>query len=468
MTEFAATPEQELRPAGMLEVDEELVDNISALLEEEQQGMVLNMVADLYPADIARLFEHLGMTDARQLFQWMPVEQAGKVFAELDDDFRATLAEDEPSERLTALIDVLDTDDAADVLADLDEHVALEVLPQLEDADDLRALLGYEEESAGGLMATEYVAVPLSWSVAEATEEVRRNADEVDEVFVVFAIDDKGHLRGYVKLKDLLLSQSGSRIEEIMIPDVISVTTDLDQEEVARIMERYDLVSLPVVDAHERLVGRITIDDVVDVIREEAEEDMQRMSGITGGEEHTDSVLRITRGRLPWLVLGLVGAGLAGIVIMTFEETLSQVSAFAFFIPIVMAMAGNVGIQSSSIIVQGLAAGDVWTSDIMKRLIKEMTVALLNGIVLALLLSLVVVALVSMSFFEADPLRLALTAALALIAVILLAAIIGTTVPLLLQRANIDPALATGPFITTSNDVLGLAVFFLLASLLYL
>lgn len=457
-----------MRPVGVLEVDEELLENISVLLDEGQEGMVLNIVADLYPADIARLFGHLPLEQARQLFQWLPVEQAGRVLAELEAEYRATLTEEEPSERLTAIIDLLETDDAADVLAHLDAEVAQEVLPQLEDAEDLRALLGYEEESAGGLMATEYVAVPVSWTVAEATEEVRRKAEEVAEVFVVFAIDDANQLRGYVKLKDLLLSRASARIADIMVPDVISVTTDLDQEEVARIMERYDLVTLAVVDAQGKLVGRITIDDVVDVIRDEAEEDMQRMSGITGGEEHTDSVLRISRGRLPWLVLGLVGAGLAGVVIMTFEETLSQVSAFAFFIPIVMAMAGNVGIQSSSIIVQGLASGDVWSSDIVRRLSKELSVALLNGIVLSLLLSVVVIVLIALGFFDAQPLRMALTAALALIAVILLATVIGTTVPLLLQRANIDPALATGPFITTSNDVLGLAVFFLLASLLYL
>ena len=362
------------------------------------------------------------------------------------------------------------------MLADLDEEVALQVLPELEDAEDVRELLAYDEETAGGIMATELVAVPQTWTVAEATEEVRRNAETVEEVFAVFVIDEAEVLQGVVTLKRLLLSPAETLIEGIMKPDVISVPTEIDQEEVARVMERYDLVSLPVIDADGCLVGRITIDDIVDVIREEAEEDIQRMSGITGDEEPTDSVLRITRGRLPWLLLGMLGAGMAGAVIGSFEEELRAVPVLAAFIPVVMAMAGNAGIQSSAIIVQGLASGDVWSSDILRRLTKETAVALVNGVALAVAMALFVfVVFVGLAEIfpnaipEVDlPGKLALTAGLSLLIVILLATVIGTTIPLLLDRFDVDPALATGPFITTSNDIIGLIIFFVLATLLYL
>ena len=287
----------------------------------------------------------------------------------------------------------------------------------------------------------------------------------MEEIYAVFVADEDGRLVGTVSLKRLLLSMSDTPIEAIMEEDFVTVTTDVDQEEVARMMERYDLVSLPVVDAERRLVGRITIDDVVDVIREEAEEDIQLMSGLAGGEEPSDSVLRITRGRLPWLLVGMVGAGLSGMVIGAFEEALERAVVLATFIPVVMAMAGNAGIQSSAIAVQGLASGDVWTSDVLRRLGKELAVALINGIALALVLG---VAILLLPLDTTDPARLAMTAAVSLLIVIMMAACIGATVPLLLHRFGIDPAIATGPFITTSNDILGLAVFFLLATLIYL
>lgn len=460
----AAKVDPEDRPGGLLEVDSELVENIATLLRAQQRGMVLNLVADLYPADLARLLSHLPFDEAQRLFRWMPPEQGSDVLADLDSAFRADLLEEERPQRLTALLDDLDTDDAADVLADLSDEVALQVLPGLEDAEDLRELLGYGEETAGGIMAREYVAVPIDWTVADVTEEVRRNAETVEEIYAVFVVDEAETLQGVISLKRLLLSQADARIDSVMKEDFISVTTDVDQEEVARIMERYDLVSLPVVDGVGRLVGRITIDDVVDVIRDEAEEDIQRMSGMSGDEEPTDSVLRITRGRLPWLLLGLVGAGLSGLVIGSFESALEQAVVLATFIPIVMAMAGNAGIQSSSIVVQGLASGDVWASDVWRRLGKEVLVALINGLALAVLLS----AFVLLAALGLDTVRLALTAGLSLFLVILLATCIGTTVPLFLHRFGVDPALATGPFITTSNDIIGLAVFFLLATLLYL
>lgn len=464
MANTVATAEESDRPGGVLDVDAQLVEDISALIETKQHAMLLNVVADLYPADLAALIEHLPFERAYTLFHWLPVEDAGEVLAELDSEAAAALLEESSHERVTAIIDELDTDDAADVLAELSDELTLRVLPQLEDAADLQELLGYAEDTAGGIMGTEFVAVRLDGSVAEATEEVRRNAETVEEVFAVFVVDDGGHLRGVVSLKRLLLSPADARVDAIMDADVIAVRVDVDQEEVGRIMQRYDLITLPVVDPMDRLVGRITIDDVVDVIREEAEEDIQRMSGVSGDERPSDSVFRVSRGRLPWLFIGLAGAGLSGLVINSFEGALEQAVVLAMFIPVVMATGGNAGIQSSAIVVKGLASGEVWSSDLMRRLTKELAVALLNGLALGLALSLFVIAFAS----DAEPIRLALTAGLSLLIVVLLATIIGTGVPLILHRLGVDPALATGPFITTSNDLIGLTVFFVLATLLYL
>lgn len=467
------------RPAARIadpEIDAQLIEEIASLVDAGARGDVLRVIAELHPADVARLVSRLPRDEAHVLFDWLPAETGAEVLTELDDTLNAELLEEAARARIKALIDELDTDDAADVLACLDDDVIEQVLPMLEDADDIQKLLTYDEETAGGIMGTELVAVPPDWTVAEATEEVRRNAETVEELFVVFVVDAAERLVGFVSLKRLLLSPSESLIGSVMRSDVLSVTTDIDQEEVVRIMERYDLVSLAVVNDDVRLVGRITIDDVIDVFREEAEEDYQRLSGITGDEGATDSVARITRGRLPWLFLGMVGAAIAGSVIGVFEETIRRVSILAAFIPVVMAMAGNAGIQSSAIMVQGLASGDVWSSNLMRRLGKEVVVAVVNGLALAIVIvGVVILVFVSGAEFAPEivsltpePIRLAITAGLSLFVVILLAAGIGTAIPLLLDRVGIDPALATGPFITTSNDIMGLVVFFALATLLYL
>lgn len=461
--------EDPARLSGPIEVDAELVEDISSLIETGQRGMVLNVLTDLHPADLARILSHLSKDLARDALEWLPADMGGEVLAELDDDFRAGLADDIPNERLTAMIDELETDDAADVLADLPLDVVEEIIDALEDAEDVKELLSYDEDTAGGLMATEFVAVHSDFSVADATEEVRAHADAIADIFMLFVVDGPGHLTGIVTMKKLLLSPASAHISEIMNDDVVSVPTDMDQEEVARLMERYDLVTLPVVDGGGRLVGRITIDDIVDVIRDEAEEDIQKMSGVAGGEEATDSVFRIMRGRLPWLLVGLAGASLAALVILSFEASLAAASILAGFIPIVMATAGNAGIQSSAIAVQGLASGDIWASDIKMRLRKELSVALLNGLVASAVLGLGILT-VGPAFPDqvASPTQLAYTASTALLIVIVLATTIGAMTPLLLDKLGIDPALATGPFITTSNDILGIFVFFMLAEWLYL
>ena len=445
-------------------LDDDLVAAVAALVEAGHRSHVVALIGDLRPADIADLLQHLPADLARVAFRWLPDDLTSRILPELESAERVDLLDGLSTSELVTLIDPLASDDQADVLADVDVTQADDVLVQLEDSIDIEALLSYGDDTAGGLMATEVVSVPLTASVAEATEAVRANADAVDPVFAVFAVDAEDRLAGVIPLKRLLLSPADRPVYEIAEMDVVSVEPDLDQEEVARIMERNDLVALAVVSAGGRLLGRITFDDVMNVIREEAEEDLQRAVGITGEEELSSSVFAVSRGRLVWLLLGLVGAYVSGLVIVGFEEALQVAPVLALFIPIVMAMAGNAGIQSSAIAVQGLASGDLWRSDLVRRIGKELGVALINGVVLAVALAGIVI----LSGFGDDTTRLALTAAFALMIVIVLSTLVGATVPLALNRIGIDPALAMGPFITVSNDILGLTVFFLVATLLYL
>jgi len=455
--------EDRARPSGLLELDESVVDDIDTLLAEGQRGMVLNLVADLYPADIALLLRHLPGEEAKQLFRWLPPELASDTLAELEDTYRAALLENLSSAVLTNLLDALDTDDAVDVLADLPDEVALQLLPDLEDTEDLAELLEYDEETAGGLMAREYVAVPAHWTLQDVTEAVRRQADEVDEIYTAYVVDDDGLLVGVVSLKDLLLSSGSVPIRDIMNTDFISVSVDLDQEEVGQLVQRYDLLSVPVVDEDGRMLGRITIDDVVDVIRDEAAEDIQLMSGLTGEEETVDTVVDVSRGRLPWLVVGLIGSGLSGLVIGTFEGTLQQAVVLATFIPIVTAMGGNAAVQSAAIAVQGLGSGELWLTDAFRRLGKEMLVALLNGTIIAGLLCGTVAAL-----GMGNVTTLVATLGLTMLAVSLVATTNGALIPFFLTWVGIDPASAMGPFVTTLNDIIGLAIYFLIATALYL
>ena len=451
----------------MKALNPELIAEVSKLAAADKKEGVLDHLHKLHPADAAVLLSHLSPAEAKKALHWLPPERGGEVLAELDDHFRARLLEGDDSDRISALLEDLDSDDVADVLADLPEKTAQQVLPKLEDAQEVVQLLGYGEETAGGIMAAEYFAVLRSWSVQQVIEEMRRRVHELPDLLEVFITDETGRLEGTASLKSLLLSAPDALIGDVMRLEVVSVPTHEDQEAVARIMERYDLLVLPVVDGQGHLMGQITIDDVVDVIREEAEEDIQRMGGLSGDEEPTDSVWQMVKSRLPWLLGGLGGAGLAALVVGSFDEALQQAVILAGFIPIIMATAGNVGIQSSAVAVQGLASGDILGGDIRRRLGKEMTVAMINGIAAAAVIALVILALSSVASIH-EPARLALTAGLALVTVILMAAIIGATVPLILHRLGIDPALATGPFITTSNDILGVLIFFQLATVLYL
>jgi len=457
------SPPDEPRPGGTLELDESVVDDIASLLADGQRGMVLNLVADLHPADVALLLRRLPDEAAPRLFGWLTPALAADTLAELEDPLRLALLRDLSDTRLTAVIDALDTDDAVDVLADLPDEVALQVLPDLEDTDDLAELLEYGPETAGGLMAREYVAIAPEATLQEATDAVRRYADDIDEIYTAYVVDDEGVLVGVVSLKQLLLSSATVPVRDIMETDFVSVSVDVDQEEVGQIVQRYDLVSLPVVDDAGRMMGRITIDDVVDVIRDEAEEDMQLMSGLTGDEETADTVVSVSRGRLPWLIVGLVGSGLSGTVIGAFEATLEQAVVLATFIPIVTAMGGNAAVQSAAIAVQGLGAGELWVTDAFVRIGKEVAVAILNGLVVAALLC-GTVAVLGMGNVG----MLVATLGLTMLCVSLVATTNGALIPFLLTWLGIDPASAMGPFVTTLNDILGLAIYFLIATTLYL
>ena len=448
--------------SGLLEVDASVVEDIAALLAEGQRGMVLNLVADLYPADVALLLRRLPEEEGRQLFRWLPPTLGSDVLAEMEDAVRVRLLAGLAPPLLVDLIDALDTDDAADVLADLPDERALRVLPDLADTEDLTELLAYGEETAGGLMAREYVAIPPEWTLREATEEVRRSAADVDEVYTAYVVDD-GTLVGILSLKQLLLSAGSVQVRDVMETDFITVAPDVDQEEVSRVVQRYDLVSVPVVDEAGRMMGRITIDDVVDVIRDEAEEDIQLMSGLTGQEDTVDTAVQVSRGRLPWLIIGLVGSGLSGTVIGAFEATLQQAVVLATFIPIVTAMGGNAAVQSAAIAVQGLGSGELWMSDAFGRIGKEMLVALLNGSVVAALLCGTVAAL-GLGHVTA----LVATLGLTMLAVSFVATTNGALIPFVLTWLGVDPASAMGPFVTTLNDILGLAIYFLIATGLYL
>ena len=451
------------RPGGALELDESVVDDIVTLLADGQRGMVLNLMADLHPADVALILRRLPTDRARRLFQWLPPVLASETLAEIDDVLRNTLLKGLPEATLKALLDALDTDDAVDVLADLPDEVALQVLPDLEDTADLAELLEYGEETAGGLMAREYVAIAPDATLQEATDAVRRYADDVDEIYTAYVVDDEGVLVGVVSLKQLLLSSATVPVRDIMETDFVSVSVGVDQEEVGQLVQRYDLVSLPVVDEAGRMMGRITIDDVVDVIRDEAEEDMQLMSGLTGDEETADTVVNVSRGRLPWLIVGLVGSGLSGTVIGAFEATLEQAVVLATFIPIVTAMGGNAAVQSAAIAVQGLGSGELWITDAFTRIGKEVSVAFLNGLVVAALLCGTVAAL-----GMGNVAMLVSTLGLTMLCVSLVATTNGALIPFLLTWLGIDPASAMGPFVTTLNDILGLAIYFFIATTLYL
>lgn len=446
------------------ELTRKYVDELKSILDRRDDNAALEKLDELHPADIAEIYENLSLEEATYLYLLLDPEKASDVLVELEEDEREAFLKVLPSEVIASqFIDHMESDDAADVIGDLAEDKKQEVLlhiDDLEQAGDIVDLLSYDEDSAGGLMAKELIRVNENWGVATCIREMRKQAEDLDEIYYIYVVSDENVLLGILSLKALLLASASTRIKDIYAAEVRSVQTDTPSEEVAQIMEKYDLIVLPVTDSIGRLMGRITIDDVVDVIRDEAERDYQLASGITTDVETTDSPARLSRARLPWLIIGLLGGIVVAAVIGRFEDDIQINPEMAFFIPLIAAMAGNVGIQSSAIIVQGIASNSLGFESTYRKLGKELIVALLNGVILSGILFLY-------NFFISDSLALTFTVSSSLFVVIIFAALFGTMIPLLLHRMKFDPALATGPFITTMNDIMGLFIYFLMGRLLY-
>ncbi len=437
-----------------------IADDLDYLAAEKDERMIRNILVGTHPADIADILQSLSDENRKYVFSLLDADTASEVLLELDENFRDKLIPELGHDRLSQLVDEMDSDDATDVVADLPAEVAQKVLASIDkqDSEEVKELLRHEEDTAGGIMALEFVAVREDSTVDEAIKEIRAKAQEVEDLYNVWVVDSADRLVGVLSLKKLLLAQPDEFVRNIMERDVISVRTDVDQEEVANIFRRYDLVSLPVVDALGRLVGRITVDDVVDVMEEEASEDIQKMAGLSEEEEIREtSAVRISFLRLPWLLIAFVGELCSAMVLNHFEASLQQVFIAALFIPLMMAMGGNSGIQAATIVVRGLALGELSPGETMKRLRKEFQVALVTGSVCGFILF----GIVSTFFGEVS---FGIILGFVMLVVIINASFVGAGVPLVLRRFGVDPAIATGPFITTFNDVIGLFIYLGLVS----
>ena len=436
----------------------ELVSEIEQLIDNQKDSKLNSLLKEVHYADVAEIINELSEDQATYLIKLLESDKTSDVLTELDEDVRESILGNLSSKEIAEELEELDTDDAADIIGELPQEIVQEVISEIEDrehAKDIVDLLRYDENSAGGLMAKELVKVRDTWNVLACVKEMRLQAENVTRVYSIYVVDEDDMLMGRLSLKDLLTAKNTALIKDVYIPKVDYVNVNEKPEEVAKIMSKYDLEAIPVIDEIGRLVGRITIDDIVDVIREEADKDYQMAAGISQDVEADDSIWELTRARLPWLILGLFGGAAAAVIMGGFEEMFRKYTILFLFTPLIAAMAGNVGVQSSAIIVQGLANDDIKGS-IGSRLIKEMLLALLNGVILAMLL------LLFTWIWKGDFLT-ALAISLSLIAVIVVAGFIGTFTPLFLHKRGIDPAIATGPFITTSNDIFGILIYFMIA-----
>lgn len=443
---------------------EEYIENIRNIIAENNTGQAKEILKDLHPADIAELYQNLDIEESEFLYNLLDKETAADVLMELDEDDRRKLLKEMPSETIAKeYIDHLDTDDAVDLIRDLDEDAQEEVLAHINDveqAGDIVDLLKYDENTAGGLMGTEMVIVNENWSMPECIKEMRRQAEYMDEIYYVYVVDDDNKLRGVFPLKKMITHPSASKIKHVMKKDPVSVRTDDTIETVAQTIEKYDLVALPVIDSIGRLVGRITVDDVMDEVREQAERDYQLASGISQDVETTDTILTQTSARLPWLLIGMIG-GLANSVILgNFEGSFAINPAMALFIPLIGGTGGNVGIQSSAIIVQGLANKSLSLNHAGKQILKELGVAIINACTISVLI------FAACYFFLLGGDALTICVSLSLFSVVIFASIFGTCVPIALEKVGLDPAIATGPFITISNDIIGMLIYMGICQLL--
>ena len=444
------------------ELTNELIEQVEVLVAKSDDKALKLLLNDFHYADIAEILDELDLDDSIYVIKLLDSETTSDILTELDDDTREKVLENLSAKEIAEEVEALDTDDAADIIAELPEERQAEVISRIEDEEhreEITELLTYDDDTAGSLMAKELVKVYETWTVAGCLRRIRGQAKEVTRVHSIYVVDKEEKLIGRLSLKDLIVAKSEQKIADIAKENVDYVHVNDDVEDVAKVMAKYDLEAIPVVDDNQTLLGRITIDDIVDVLKEEADKDYQLAAGITQGVEADDSIIELTRARLPWLFLGLIGGVGAFLIMEGFEEAFKgEAFVLFFFTPLIAAMAGNVGVQSSAIIVQGLANDDVKGS-INNRLIKEMLLAALNGTILAVFLFLFVWA-------TKGDFTTALAISVSLIAVIIVAGLIGTFVPLFLDKRGIDPAIATGPFITTSNDIFGILIYFWIARLI--
>ena len=445
---------EEIEVRNVIQVDSELLDDVADLVKEKASDSLLNLFADLHPADIAEIVNHLNFENAEYAFSILDNETASEVITELDENLREKILQHIDTAKISTIVDELETDDATDIISDLPAEVANEVLNSIdiEDSEDVKELLKYDEESAGGIMNSDFVSVKDNDTLRAAIRELRNNAENFDNIYHIYVVNDSDELVGIVSLKSLLIHPLRTSITSVMEEDLIYVTPEIDQEEVANIMQKYDLVAIPVVNENKMMLGRITFDDIVDVIQEEADEDIQKLVGLSEEQESSDSVFRISRIRLPWLIIALAVELIGVMLLSKYQFVLEQITIAAFFFPVVMAMGGSSGNQAAIVMVKGLGTGDIWLKESLKKLSKELGVALLNGIVISAILFLATVYFFSDIYFL-------MVLSLSLIFIIVFATILGAAIQLILKKFKADPAVATGPFVSTMNDILGLLIY---------
>ncbi|MDR6968942.1 magnesium transporter [Flavobacterium arsenatis] len=443
-------------------VSKDFIIEVEQLIQSKNDKQLEVLLNDLHHADIAEILDELDFDEATYIFKVLDSEKTAEILLELDDDLRENILSRLSPKEIAEELDELETNDAADIIAELSQSKKEEVISELQDvehAKDIVELLRYDEDTAGGIMHKELVKVNENWNVLTCVKEMRIQAENISRVHSIYVVDDEDRLKGRLSLKDLLTTSTKTPISEVYIRKLNFVKVDDEDVEVARIMQKYDLEAVPVVDEMGRLVGRVTIDDIVDVIKDEADKDYQLAAGISQDVEADDSVIELTKARLPWLVLALLGGFISVTLLEGFQDAMAIYKELFFFTPLIAAMAGNVGVQSSAIIVQGLANNTI-TGSLWNRLVKEVSLSLLNGFILGTILLLGSHLLLGVSY------EIGLTVTISLMSVIIIASLIGTFIPLMLDKFGIDPALATGPFITTSNDICGILIYFSIAKLI--
>ena len=447
---------------SQFKINDELIDRIKKLILSEDKSKVIEKLKDVHYADLAEIFELLEISEVVYIIKIFDKQKSADALAELDEDIREGIIENLSEKEIAEKIEELDSDDATDIISELTEERQERVFSQIKDsslAEDIKELLKYGENTAGGLMAKELVKVNENLSISKCLDEIRKQAKNVSRVHSIYVVDSGNKLKGRLSLKDLVTAKARTRVKDIYIPNVDYVHVNLEGEEVAKVMSKYDLEAIPVVNNRKILLGRITIDDIVDLIKDEADKDYQLAAGISSEVEANDSIFQLTKARLPWLFLGLLGGIGSVFILKDFEQIMNQPNYrdLFFYTPLIAAMAGNVGVQSSAIIVQGLA-NDLVKGSLLSRLIKEVGLSLINGLALALIL------IVFGQIVNQDIL-MSFTIAGSMMGVIVIAALVGTFIPIILDKQGIDPAIATGPFITTANDIFGIFLFFYIAEM---